>query len=100
MDDMDECVKNGLRQLRKKDMDIVKQDWSTWSKEMKSKLMFVASAYEILRDDTVTVHQKALNHGLDSHLLMLESRTHCQPVIGMGAKVPESVESVSEIARF
>ena len=98
--DMDECVDNGLKELREREMDIMSQDWSIWSEESKSKIMFVASEYEILRDDAIAAHQKALNHALESELMLLQSRTHCLPVIGMIATVPEALESISRIARF
>ena len=89
-------------------------DWKQWSGKGKGvldklvgsvgraqkhgmRMMFVASQYEVLRDDAVNAHLKAQELGIMSVLEMSNTRLHCLPLF---TDIPEGLEYTAKIAQF
>ena len=97
-DDMDQCIESGLKELERREMNPLTADWSSWSgKEHDMKMMFVASQYEVLRDDAISAHRKAEQNGIDATMEMTNSRLHCLPLF---VQTPEGLEYAAKIAQF
>eukprot|EP01083_Nonionella_stella_P082267 227059_1 len=93
-DDVGQCIKRGMEDLKAKDMNPLSSDWS-WGKHTKTKLLFVAAQYEVLRDDTVKAHEKAVENGMDSQLILMDNAMH---TLLMTPHVPESQKYIAQIA--
>ena len=60
-------------------------------------MMFVASPYEVLRDDAVNTHMEAQELGIASALEMSSTRLHCLPLF---TDIPEGLEYTAKVAQF
>lgn len=99
----DKCISNGLNELNTKEMNPATDSWKIWSKQQngsnKMNLLFIASEYEILRDDTINVYNKAIELGLkdSSTLLIMKSRVHGLPLF---VDIPEAMAWIAKIASY
>ena len=91
--DVEQCVAVGTDKLERKGLNPMTNDWSGLRG---SNMLWVASQYELLKEHSVWGHEKALEHGVHSTLMIVPNTSlHVLPIF---VDIPEAVKAVSDIA--